>query len=166
MPSRVLRKSKPNSACAPGFRSLEAHRYHVAPANVDRFRTRVREWAEAFFASHTRDGKKGLSPSLSDPEPTILCVSHGAYLSALLGVLLSPPFSFAVGPGVDIKKSCLNTSLMRVRVHYDEDTNKWVGEILSWAEVTHMGGREQKLGVSDDIRAAFRQALGMGQVQA
>jgi hypothetical protein len=91
-------------------------------------------------------------------------VSHGAYLSALLGALLSPPFSFSVAPGVDTHKPCLNTSQMRVRASYRD--GKWRGEIQSWADVAHMGGREQRLGVSDDIRAQFRKAMGMGQSQA
>lgn len=131
----------------------------LPPAVDTSFRTRVREWAEAFFASHTADGQKPLTLDPSQPEPTILCVSHGAYLSALLGALLSPPFSFAVAPGVDTKKPCLNTSVMRVRARFDPERAKWVGEILSWAEVAHMGGKEQKIGVSDDIRAAFRKAM-------
>lgn len=125
------------------------------------FRARVRQWAQDFLASHIAEGQKGgdPSPAAADREPTILCVSHGAYLSALLGVLLSPPFSFAASPAVDAKKPCLNTSVMRVRARYNPESERWVGEILSWAEVGHMQGLEQKIGVSDDIRAAFRKAL-------
>lgn len=47
---------------------------------------------------------------------------------------------------------------MRVRVHYDPESG-WKGDILSWAEVAHMGGKESKLGVSDDLRASFRKAF-------
>ncbi|CAK9784325.1 phosphoglycerate mutase-like protein [Cutaneotrichosporon oleaginosum] len=122
------------------------------------FRARVKEWAEGFFADHVPTGPT----DPSTPEPIVLAVSHGAYISALLGALLSPPFSFSVAPGVDTHKPCLNTSQMKVRATYDAQKKRWKGEILSWANVDHMGGREQRIGVSDDIREEFRKAMGMG----
>ncbi|BEJ17118.1 hypothetical protein CspHIS471_0605190 [Cutaneotrichosporon sp. HIS471] len=150
----------------PGLRerqlgSLEGKRWTPKdgiPADAEQsgvFRARVNEWAEGFFAEHA-----SASTDSSEPEPTVLIVSHGAYLSALLGALLSPPLSFSVARGVDTHKPCLNTSVMRVRANFDG--KKWRGEIQSWANVDHMGGREQRLGVSDDLRAQFRRAMGMG----
>lgn len=112
----------------------------------------------------------------TDPNPNvtrtsdrkILVVSHGAYMKALLGVLIAPPFSFTLAEGVDIRESVWNTSIMRVRIRLDpggsggNDGQKagvsseimWKGEIQSWGDVRHLehDGEWEDVGVADDVK--------------
>lgn len=126
-----------------------------APDSADvRFRARILGWMNDFLATHVEAGQ-GPNPD----EPVILCVSHGAYLSTLFGLLLSPEFKFAAAPGIDKSRHCLNTSVMRVRVTYDPKEGEWDGEVLSWGEVCHLDGVESGIPVADDIRDSFRKAM-------
>jgi broad specificity phosphatase PhoE len=113
----------------------------------------VGEWLQSFLAAHVPG-----QPGTPDPSATILVVSHGAYLSALLGSLLSQPISFVPDQGVDAKKHCLNTCVMRVQADYDEVAGMWRGAILSWGEVDHLGDQAKDIGVADDLRQSFRMA--------
>lgn len=119
------------------------------------FKERVARWVTAFLQSHV---PTSIAEGSGDEKKCIV-ISHGAYLSTLLNVLRAPPLSFRVGEGVDIRKHCLNTCVMRVRVDYDHATSKWDGELLSWGEVEHLGDQARQLDVADDLRHAIRQTL-------
>ena len=103
------------------------------------FRQRVAAWLRSFL-------------STSSPDGTVLVLSHGAFLAALLAILLSPPFSFTPSPGLDTRRHCLNTSIMRVKCWKEGKEEKWVGEVLTWGQVDHLDGMWEKVGVADDVR--------------
>lgn len=133
-----------------------------------RFRQRITNWLTGFLDTtlRPRDG----NGSASDAEKTVLVTSHGAYLTTLLSILLNRPFSFVIGPQVDIRASCYNTSIMRVSVSARQldapDTSnslgrivqrkgsksRWIGEILSWADVDHLDSQWEDVGLTDDVR--------------
>lgn len=92
-------------------------------------------------------------------EPKILCVSHGAFLSTLLAILVSKDIGFQAGPNVDTSKHCLNTSIMRVRATYDKEAGEWDGEVLSWGEVYHLDGVDSGIPIADDVRESFRKVM-------
>lgn len=100
-------------------------------------------------------------------------------MNALLQVLLHSPFDYDLAEGVDVRESCWNTSIMRVRVtrvgsdggkvgpveatmtnghEVNEITNgtaeqaqgRWRGEVLSWGDVRHL---EQE-GEWEDVEVA------------
>lgn len=87
-------------------------------------------------------------------DEAILVVSHGGYMAALLGVLLSPPYSFKA-PGVDSHKPCMNTSIMLVKAKYMDKGGRWSGRILSWADVEHLGDNAKDWGVADDLKKGY-----------
>jgi probable phosphoglycerate mutase len=110
---------------------------------------------------------------VTDAEPKILVVSHGAYLSSLLPLLLTPSKTWTItaAPDVDLKAHCQNTSIMRVRLRPPvrkgtagemngasgssgrDKGNKWVGVVESWGDVEHLAGLwEKDLDVADDVR--------------
>lgn len=116
-----------------------------------RFRARVSEWFAHFLALHE-----------TTPDATVLVVSHGAYLSALLGVLLSPPYSLTA-KGVDLGKHCLNTCVMRVKVKFspgesesEKAPGRWSGRIVAWGDAEHLGDQARDIGVADDLRQSMR----------
>ena len=104
-------------------------------------------WFKSFLDAHTSSKASMIECS----EPIVLIVSHGAYMTTFLSVLLSPIFLFALAPDVDRTRSCANTSIMRVRCM--EKSGKWEGVIESWAEVGHLKELLKKdLEIADDIR--------------
>lgn len=121
---------------------------------MDSFRNRVSEWLFSFLSSHPfpTDGL--------ETEKNVLVLSHGAYLTAMLSVIVQPPFSFAIARNVDVRQSCYNTSIMKVhltpkKVSGGEGKKKskieWDGVIESWADIEHLNEKKDPVGVADDI---------------
>jgi broad specificity phosphatase PhoE len=117
---------------------------------TSRFLQRISTWFQALLLDHhNRPATK-----TKGQEPIILVLSHGAYLGGLLNVLAnrSFPFKFQCLPGVDVRRSCLNTSVTRVRC--EEVEGKWKGQVEGWAEIGHLQGvRDDKVvkEVADDV---------------
>ncbi|ORY24879.1 histidine phosphatase superfamily [Naematelia encephala] len=144
----------------PGLRerhlgSLQGKKGHLGkplPKDVESgndFRARMIRWFQSFLASHLSAANAAES---TDPEPTILIVSHGAWLGSFLSVLVLS-LGFKLADGVDGNRNCLNTSIMRVRCWADEG-EKWHGTVLSWGEVEHLAGMmdQERLAVQDDVK--------------
>ena len=92
------------------------------------FQTRIVTWLAGFLKSHET------SPSST----VVLCVSHGAYLTQLLKILLSPEMNFAPPPTSHLRCHCVNTCVMRLDVAFDGE--RWSGRVLSWGEADHLHG--------------------------
>ncbi|KAL7423355.1 hypothetical protein Q5752_002658 [Cryptotrichosporon argae] len=85
------------------------------------FEARITGWLASFLAAHVPSPSPSSAPGpgpVVEPEPIVLVLSHGAYLSALLRVLLSPPVSLRAAAGLNLKQHCFNTSIMCVRFEY------------------------------------------------
>ncbi|KAK4685885.1 hypothetical protein P7C73_g4250, partial [Tremellales sp. Uapishka_1] len=121
-----------------GLGSMEGRRRlkgEKAPKDAESsqvFSKRVTRWLDGFLASHM----PASGPLQGDKDATVLVLSHGAYLGQLLSLLLSPVYGFKLDPGVDLKKSCLNTSIMRVSIEIKDGQPE--GVVLSWGEVGHL----------------------------
>ncbi|KAL1408159.1 hypothetical protein Q8F55_004963 [Vanrija albida] len=149
--------------------SLEGQRWvrgHGVPPDAEAsadFRARVAAWFRAFLASHApgeHSGGEGKSAHTTPiPDRVVLVVSHGAYLSALLAVLLGREFAFSRAPGVDTGATCFNTCITRVRVRHDAagGVDAWSGTVESYAESGHLAPETmgRRLGVADDVRRDF-----------
>ena len=93
-------------------------------------------------------------------EPTILIVSHGAWLGAFLNIVLSKQFNFKPPLKEILRRPCYNTSVMIVRVSVIEPAKdngrkkfKIEGEILDWGNVDHLEVmHERKIGVVDEVK--------------
>lgn len=124
-------------------------------------------WFKSFLARHAAhspttkigsdgdgDGDDSGLSCFPDSRP-ILIVSHGAYLTALLPLLLNPSKAWNITPGprVDLGAHCLNTSIMRVRLRPPDGPGKWSGVVESWGDVEHLAGLdEEDLDIADDVR--------------
>ncbi|RXK42098.1 hypothetical protein M231_00455 [Tremella mesenterica] len=100
--------------------------------STKQFRQRILDFFLFFLQSHQN------LPS----NHTILLVSHGAYLANFLQVLLTS-MHFSPPPESDLRRRCLNTSIMRVSVEMDDQDKSGgsiKGEVISWGEVEHLAG--------------------------
>jgi hypothetical protein len=119
-------------------------------------------WFKSFLARHApHDTTTTINGSVPSPSPyfpdsrPILIVSHGAYLTALLPLLLNPSKAWNITPGphADLGAHCLNTSIMRVRLRPPDGSGKWSGVVESWGDVEHLEGLdEEDLDIADDVR--------------
>lgn len=106
------------------------------------FASRVVAWFKAFLKSHP--------PSSTPADSVILIVSHSAFLGYLKGMLTVPRlFNFSVADGVDVRRPCLNTSFMRVRL--TERDGRWDGVMESCWEVDHLHGMVKRDLQADNI---------------
>lgn len=115
-----------------------------------RFRERIVDWFTHFLSTH-QEGDAG----------PICIVSHGAYITTLVSLLLSERhFAFSQGSKVNLRKhGCYNTSIMRVQCDHDEATGKWTGEVQTWGDIEHLKGIHKDTNgghstrIADDVKA-------------
>ena len=116
---------------------------------------RILNWLDDVLKGHTvskppSDTTTSGTTSPGTDHPTILVLSHGAWISSLISLLMHKSMSTAVAPGVDVKAHTLNTSVTKVRLWQTKDG--WRGEILSAGDVSHLGEVDVTLGVADDLK--------------
>jgi broad specificity phosphatase PhoE len=111
------------------------------------FRKRIAAWFTGFLASH-RD---------TDSDGSICIVSHGAYITTFVALLLSSHyFRFERGDNVDMRAGCHNTSIMKVECRYQPDRGRWEGKVLSFGDVDHIAKEARSHGhasrLADDLK--------------
>jgi len=113
---------------------------------------RILHWLDTVLKGHTISKPPADTPAsdLTD-RPNVLIVSHGAWISNLIGLLMYKSMGIVVAPGVDVKSHVLNTSVTKVRLWQTKDG--WRGEILSAGDISHLDGlNEPNLDVVDDVK--------------
>ncbi|WWD21918.1 hypothetical protein CI109_106406 [Kwoniella shandongensis] len=148
-----------------GLGSMEGRRRargEKAPADAESYESlgaRSIQWFDSFLASHEPEAPlpqnhlfNHFSRHSSPPEPNILIVSHGAWLSFFLSLILSPTYGFTLSKGVDPKLPCYNTSLMVVGCKWID--GKWKGSVDDWGDISHLRDmmEEEVRDVADDVR--------------
>ncbi|TYJ58240.1 hypothetical protein B9479_001065 [Cryptococcus floricola] len=135
-------RSEPTPADAEGYESLTL---------------RSKLWFDELLSTHippppsATESKDRRSDQDAD---TIFVVSHGAWLSNFLRLLLSPAYDFKIGKHCNYKAPCLNTSISVVYCDYDHVKKKWAGVVQTWAYVEHLRDvleKEEKVGIADDV---------------
>lgn len=139
--------SPPQSEFCLGLLSSSAQSLILGSLAV-RFQQRIHKWFSRFLQTHASTEKDSHNAS----GPTILIVSHGAFLSTLFSILISSAVSFTLAEGVDRSRSCRNTSIMKVKCW--EERGEWKGEVLSWGHVPHLVEEGKVVSVADDLSKA------------
>lgn len=82
----------------------------------------------------------------------VLVVTHGAWLSNFVRLLMSPVYHFNVREGVNLGLPCANTSIMVVNCEWKD--GRWNGVIEDWGNVNHLADVLDKevQEVADDVR--------------
>lgn len=116
---------------------------------MSRFRKRISSWFQVFLAAHQ---------DVEDRDGPICIVSHGAYITTFVSLLLSPHyFSFSRGEGLDIRRGCYNTSIMKVECVYQPREGRWTGTVLSFGDIQHLaeledGSHRTHSKLADDLK--------------
>lgn len=112
-----------------------------------RFRDRIARWFIEFLRTH----------QTTPPSGPICVVSHGAYITTLVSLLLSEQcFGFKRGSKVNLRNGCHNTMIMKVECVYVQESGRWEGEVLSWGDIEHLRGIKRvhhSSKVADDVKA-------------
>lgn len=113
---------------------------------------RTWKWLSGLLKTHSRSQplSNDLTPESIDT-PTVLVVSHGAWIGSLINVLLSRPIASTLAPGVDLDAHLLNTCVIKVRLWQDE--KRWRGEIIDYGNLDHLKDVEEPdLEIADDVK--------------
>ncbi|WVQ76624.1 hypothetical protein IAR50_006297 [Cryptococcus sp. DSM 104548] len=127
-----------------------------APADAESYQSLSRRsmlWFDSLLGTHIPNPPP--PPGTPQDSDTILIISHGAWLSNFLHLLLSPShYKFIPDKHCNLKAPCLNTSVTVVYCEYDYGKKRWEGWVKDWADVSHLRDvhGEEVVGVADDVR--------------